>query len=161
MAISDIPMSYDDPIFAGTTNSAWVTLQNGGSLSYKSFSGMTNGNPAVTGLGSFSLDHIRMDVREGVRIAGDGNMTISNSWLEITGIGDDHADAIQAYAPFDSGNVTITNTAIVAQDGVGMFVADNYSGTFTFNNVMFWSPEGSAGSVCALTQTVRAIFTCP
>jgi hypothetical protein len=52
----------------------------------------------------------------------------------------DHADGIQAYAPGSTGKVTITNTAIVSHNDnatAGMFIADDYSGTFTFNNVMF------------------------
>ncbi|WP_245320001.1 Ig-like domain-containing protein, partial [Bradyrhizobium sp. LMTR 3] len=67
-------------------------------------------------------------------------VTISNSYLESTGQGSDHADTIQIYAPGSTGNVTITNTTIVAHNTAataGMFVADDWSGTLTFDNVVF------------------------
>ena len=73
-------------------------------------------------------------------MAGGGDITISNSYIETTGQGSDHADGIQAYAPGSTGNVTITNTTIVAHNTAataGMFIADDYSGTFTFDNVVF------------------------
>ena len=75
-----------------------------------------------------------------MRIGGDGDVTISNSYLKSTGQGSDHADTIQIYAPGSTGNVTITNTTIVAHTTAataGMFVADDWSGTLTFDNVVF------------------------
>ena len=75
-----------------------------------------------------------------MRIGGSGDITISNSYIETTGQGSDHADGIQAYAPGSTGNVTITNTMIVSHNTAataGMFIADGYSGTFTFDNVVF------------------------
>ena len=75
-----------------------------------------------------------------MRIGGSGDITISNSYIETTGQGSDHADGIQAYAPGSTGNVTVTNTMIVAHSTAataGMFIADGYSGTFTFDNVVF------------------------
>ena len=73
-------------------------------------------------------------------LAGGGDITISNSYIETTGQGSDHADGIQAYAPGSTGNVTVTNTMIVSHSTAataGMFIADGYSGTFTFDNVVF------------------------
>ena len=75
-----------------------------------------------------------------MRIGGSGDITISNSYIETTGQGSDHADGIQAYAPGSTGNVTVTNTMIVSHSTAataGMFIADGYSGTFTFDNVVF------------------------
>ena len=100
----------------------------------------TTGDAVVGGTGSFTLDHVRIDSREGVRIGGGGDITISNSYIETTGQGSDHADGIQAYAPGSTGNVTVTNTMIVSHSTAataGMFIADGYSGTFTFDNVVF------------------------
>ncbi|MEH2507275.1 hypothetical protein V1290_006086 [Bradyrhizobium sp. AZCC 1578] len=137
-----IPLSWNDPLLSGVTSSSSVTLRDGGTLSYKSIVD-NSGNPSVTtvGAGSFTIDHVRIDSREGIRLAGDGDVTISNSYIETAGIADDHADGIQAYAPGSTGNVTITNTTIVNPDNtaVGMFIADDYSGTFTFDNVVFQS----------------------
>ena len=135
-----IPLSWNDPMFSGVTNSGSTSVKNGGTLSYKSFTNLTTGDAVVGGTGSFTLDHIRIDAREGVRIGGSGDITISNSYIETTGQGADHADGIQAYAPGSTGNVTITNTMIVSHSTAataGMFIADGYSGTFTFDNVVF------------------------
>ncbi|MEH2588309.1 Ig-like domain-containing protein [Bradyrhizobium sp. AZCC 1721] len=135
----NIPLSWNDPLLSGVTSSSSVTLRDGGTLSYKSITD-TGSTASVVGLGSFSLDHMRISSREGVRIGGDGDVTISNSYLESTGQGSDHADTIQIYAPGSTGNVTITNTTIVAHTTAataGMFVADDWSGTLTFDNVVF------------------------
>ena len=138
--MAGIPLSWNDPMFTGVTNSGSTSVPNGGTLSYKSFTNLTTGDAVVGGTGSFTLDHIRIDAREGVRIGGSGDITISNSYIETTGQGADHADGIQAYAPGSTGNVTITNTMIVSHSTAataGMFIADGYSGTFTFDNVVF------------------------
>ncbi|MCA6107152.1 Ig-like domain-containing protein [Bradyrhizobium cenepequi] len=134
-----IPLSWNDPLFSGVTNAGSTWLQDGGTLSYKSVTDMS-GEAAVGGAGSFTLDHVRIDAREGVRIGGGGDITISNSYIETTGQGSDHADGIQAYAPGSTGNVTIKNSTIVSHNTAataGMFIADDYSGTFTFDNVVF------------------------
>jgi hypothetical protein len=134
-----IPLSWNDPSLNGATSSGSVTLQNGGTLSNKSITD-TGSTASVVGRGSFTLDHVRIDSREGVRIGGSGDINISNSYLEATGQGSDHADTIQAYAPGGTGNVTVTNTTIVAHNAAataGFFVADDYAGNFTFNNVVF------------------------
>lgn len=137
--MASIPLTWNDPMFSSVTTSNSVTLQNGGTLSNRSITD-TGSTASVVGLGSFSIDDVRINSEEGVRIGGGGNINISNSYIETTGVGADHADGIQAYAPGSSGNVTLTNTAIVSHNTAataGMFVADSYSGTFTLNNVMF------------------------
>jgi hypothetical protein len=133
------PLSWNAPLFSGVTNSGSVTLKNGGTLSNKSITD-TGGIASVVGDGSFTLDDVRINSREGVRIGGSGDINISNSYIETTGQGDDHADGIQAYDPGGTGNVTITNTTIVSHNtaaNAGFFVADDYAGTFTFDNVVF------------------------
>ena len=134
-----IPLSWNDPQFSDNTNSGSVTLQRGGTLSNKS---ITQGGDAlyvasVVLNGAATLDDIRINSREGVRIGGSGDVTISNSFIGVTGQQGDHADGIQAYSPGSSGTVTITNTTIAAHSAVGMFIADGYTGTFTLNNVIF------------------------
>lgn len=133
------PLSWSDPIFNGVTDSASITVKDGGSVSYKSITD-TGSTASIVGQGSFTLDHVRIDSREGVRIGGDGDIVINNSYIETTGEGSDHADGIQAYSPGSSGNLTITNTTIVSHNNAataGLFIADNYGGTVTLNNVVF------------------------
>jgi hypothetical protein len=135
----NIPLTWNDPMFSGVTDSGSVTLQNGGTLSYKSITA-TGDTASVVGTGAFTLDHVRISSREAVRIGGDGDVVISNSYLDAEGQGADHADTIQAYAPGSTGNVTITNTTIVAHNHdatAGMFIADGYDGSLTFDNVVF------------------------
>ncbi|WP_416193388.1 Ig-like domain-containing protein [Nitrobacter sp. TKz-YC01] len=134
-----IPLSWNDPMFSSVTSSGSVTLKNGGTLSDRSITD-TGSAASVVGLGSFTLDGVRINSAEGVRIGGGGDIVINNSYIETTGKPGDHADGIQAYAPGSTGNVTITNTTIVSHNSnatAGMFVADDYNGTFTFNNVVF------------------------
>ena len=134
-----IPLSWNDPLFSDNVNSGSVTVPKGGTLSDVSIT-QTGSIASVVLAGGATLDDIRISSREGVRIGGSGNITINDAWIEATGQSGDHADSIQAYAPGSSGIVTITNTAIVAHDNnatAGMFIADGYTGTFTFNNVMF------------------------
>ncbi|WP_210163979.1 hypothetical protein, partial [Bradyrhizobium murdochi] len=61
-----IPLSWNDPLLSGVTSSSSVTLRDGGTLSYKSITD-TGSTASVVGLGSFSLDHMRISSREGVR----------------------------------------------------------------------------------------------
>src|SRR4051794_7396703 len=131
--MATIPLSWDDPMFSNVTNSTGAVIPDGGTFSNASITDFS-GDAVVGGFGSFNLDHVRIEAREGVRIAGSGDITISNSYIETTGQAGDHADGIQAYAPGGTGNVTVTNTTIVGHangnDTAGMFVADAYSGTF-------------------------------
>jgi hypothetical protein len=134
-----IPLSWNDPLFSGVTNSSSVEINYGGTLS--NYSSTNDGGIATVLLdGAATLNNVRINSNEGVRIGGSGNITISNSFIETTGLPGDHADGVQAYSPGGIGNVTVTNTTIVtnnSNDNAGFFVADNYSGTFTFDNVVF------------------------
>lgn len=134
-----IPLSWNDPIFSGVTTSASITVKNGGTVTNKSIT--DSGDMAsIVGVGSFTLEQVRINSREGVRIGGDGNVVINQSYIETTGVGADHADGIQAYSPGSSGNLTITNSTIVSHNSsanAGLFIADNYGGSVTLNNVVF------------------------
>ena len=137
--MATIPLSWSDPLFSDNVNSGSVTVPNGGTLSNVSIT-QTGSTASVVLAGGATLDDIRISSAEGVRIGGSGNITINDAYIEATGQPGDHADSIQAYAPGASGTVTITNTEIVAHSGdatAGMFVADGYTGTFTFDNVVF------------------------
>lgn len=137
--MAGIPLSWNDPIFNSVTTSASITVKNGATVSNKSIT--DSGDIAsIVGEGSFTLDQVRINSREGVRIGGDGNIVINDSYIETTGIGSDHADGIQAYSPGSNGNLTITNSTIVSHNtaaNAGLFIADNYGGSVTLNNVVF------------------------
>ena len=106
--MATIPLSWNDPLFSGVTTSSSVELQNGGTLSNASITD-SGSIASVLGDGSFTLNDVRINSREGVRIGGSGNINISNSYIETTGLAGDHADGIQAFDPGGTGNVTITN----------------------------------------------------
>ncbi|WP_213739100.1 Ig-like domain-containing protein [Bradyrhizobium sp. dw_411] len=137
--MATIPLSWNDPLFSGLTNSNAVEIKNGGTLS--NYSTTDEGGIASVLLdGSATLNDVRINSNEGLRIGGNGNITINNSFIETTGLPGDHADGVQAYSPGGVGNVTVTNTTIMtnsSNDNAGFFVADSYSGTFTFDNVVF------------------------
>ena len=64
-----IPLSWNDPMFSGVTSSGSVTLRDGGTISNKSIT--DSGNIAsVVGQGSFTVNQVRIDSREGVRLGG-------------------------------------------------------------------------------------------
>jgi hypothetical protein len=137
--MAGIPLSWNDPMFNGVTSSSNITVKNGGTVSNKSITD-TGDIASIVGQGSFTIDQVRINSQEGVRIGGAGDMVINNSYIETTGIGDDHADGIQAYSPGSSGNLTINNTTIVSHTtaaNAGLFIADNYGGSVTLNNVVF------------------------
>src|ERR1700761_5447180 len=125
-----IPLTWNDPSFDGLTNSNAVNVQDGGTLS--DYSSTDDGDIATVLLdGSATLNTVRINSNEGIRIGGSGNITISNSYIETTGLAGDHADGIQAYAPGGGGNVTFTNTTVAAhaQNATsGLFNADQFSG---------------------------------
>ena len=135
-----IPLSWNDPMFNGVTSSGSVILRDGGTVSNKSITD-TGDLASVVGYGSFTVDGVRINSGEGVRIGGSGDIKINNSYIETKGkSGASHSDGIQAYDPGGTGNVKITNTTIVSHNDnatAGMFVADDYNGTFTFDNVVF------------------------
>jgi hypothetical protein len=84
-----------------------------------------------------------------LRIGGSGTFNINNSYLEAVGTGADHADAIQCYAPGDSGTINITNSALVigGASNAGFFIADNWvPATVNLTNVAFIAkPGGQTG----------------
>jgi hypothetical protein len=139
VSAESIPLVFDDPVFSGVADSSFVILRNGESLVGKS---ITVKGPAASILchGTCVIDRVRVSSREAVRIADRGTFSISNSYLEATGIGSDHADVIQAYSPGDCGTIHISNTSIVAHNTAataGMFVSDNWTGSISLNNVVF------------------------
>src|SRR6188474_1483419 len=99
-----IPLSWDDPIFNGVTSSGSVILRDGGAISNKSITD-TGNLASVVGYGSFTVDGVRINSGEGVRIGGSGDIKINNTYIETKGeSGAAHADGIQAYDPGGTGN---------------------------------------------------------
>jgi len=138
-----IPITFNDPMFVGMTETtSTIALSLGQNLSNRSII-EGSGNPTITCLGNNILTLCRVDSRECVRIANDDNqdLTIDRCYFESLGEGEDHADTIQAFSPgAEGGVVTITNTHIVAHTSsatAGYFTADGWGGTIIMQNCCF------------------------
>src|SRR3954471_2616040 len=90
----NIPLSWSDPLFSDNVNSGSVTIPKGGTLSNVSIT-QTGSIASVVLAGGATIDDVRISSREGVRIGGSGNITISDAYIEATGQSGDHADGIQ------------------------------------------------------------------
>ena len=135
----DIPLGYDDARFSGNAVSNALKLSPNGAVSNKSITETGNTASIVTGDGA-SIKNCRVNSRECVRIGGSGAFLIDNCYLEALGVGEDHADVIQAYSPGSRGTLKVYNTAIVTHGvaaNVGLFIADNWTGTLDLENVAF------------------------
>lgn len=136
---SDIPVAYSDARFSGNSVASSTTVPNGGAISKKTITD-TGQVASVVFRGNGTADTIRIKSREGVRIGGSGTITIKNSFIEVNGTGNDHADGIQAYAPGSKGVINVQNSTIKCgedQATAGFFVADNWSGDINLNGVVF------------------------
>jgi len=154
--VRPIPMSYNDPLFANNTLAAVSVLAIGQSLTEKSFTvSNANGDPVIGCAGANTLTRCRFGspyVREGIRIAGDGVFLIDQCFINVDGLlgSGDHADGIQAFSPTSKGTIFLNNTFIHAysngtgpggEGAVGVFIADNWTGTFKCHNVVFQGGE--------------------
>lgn len=136
---SSIPITFNDPMFTGMTAlTSRVTLSNNQTLNRRSIV-ESSGEPSITCLGNNTITFCRVNSRECVRVT-DNNVTITNCYLESTGVGSDHADTIQAYSPgANGGTVRVTNTHIRAHTTAataGYWTADSWSGTIVLDNVI-------------------------
>jgi hypothetical protein len=134
-----VPLSYDDARFSGNAASNAVTIAGGGTLNNKSITQTGSIASIVTREGA-TIQTCRVNSRECVRIGGSGSFLIDNCYLEALGVGADHADVIQAYSPGSRGTLRVSNTAIVTHNvaaNVGLFIADNWTGTIELENVAF------------------------
>jgi hypothetical protein len=135
-----VPLSYDDARFRGNAASDVVTIAAGGALSNKSITETGSTASIVMTRGGGIVQTCRVNSEECVRIGGSGSFLIDNCYLEALGVGSDHADVIQAYAPGGRGTLRVSNTAIVTHSvasNVGLFIADNWTGTIDLENVAF------------------------
>jgi hypothetical protein len=135
----DIPVSYDDDRFKGNAASRALKLSSGGTVSNKSITQTGSIASIVTGDGA-TIRNCRVNSRECVRIGGGGVFLIDHCYLEALGVESDHADVIQAYSPGSRGTLKISNTGIATHGtaaNVGVFIADNWTGTIDLENVAF------------------------
>lgn len=134
-----IPLSYNDAQFSGNAVSNAVMVATGGTLSNKSIT-QTGSIASIVTRDGGTIQNCRVNSRECVRIGGSGSFLIDNCYLEALGVGLDHADVIQAYSPGGRGTLRVSNTAIVTHgvaSNVGLFIADNWTGTIDLENVAF------------------------
>jgi hypothetical protein len=135
----DIPLVYDDIRFDGNAVSNALRLSPGGAASKKSITQTGSVASIVTSDGA-TIRNCRISSRECVRIGGSGSFLIDNCYLEALGVEPDHADVIQAYSPGSRGTLKVSNTGIVTHGvaaNVGLFIADNWTGTIDLENVAF------------------------
>ncbi len=95
-----------------------------------------SGQPSVSFGISSKLRLSRIDSRECLR-GFDGSCLIDECWARAIGIGEDHADTLQAFSPGSRGGIIeVTNSYLEcggAQNGA-FFVADNWGGTIIIRN---------------------------
>lgn len=135
----DIPLSYDGDQFSSNAASNALTLSPNGAVANKSITETGDIASIVTRDGA-TIKNCRVNSRECVRIGGSGAFLIDNCYLEALGVELDHADVIQAYSPGSRGALKVSNTAIVTHGvaaNVGLFIADNWTGTLDLENVAF------------------------
>lgn len=161
-----VPLSWDDPVFASVSTSGRVVLSSGQSRSNLSIAEQS-GEPSILCNGSCTLDHIRINSREGYRCVS-GNQNLSWMWIEAMGVGDDHADGIQCYSPGSTGTLTVKNTTIKVSGAMNAayFAADNWNGSHVLENVLLWGGQscffvpGDGGSSVSLTNVYIMQNTC-
>jgi hypothetical protein len=122
-----------------------IDLQDGGSVSYKDITGAPVQTASVVCDDSCTIDHVRINSDEGIRVGGAGTVNVSNTYVDTTALPGDHADGIQAYAPGATGTLNMTNVTFQTHsDGnSGMFIADGWIGSINMNNVLFIGDNGN------------------
>lgn len=133
-----VPLSFNDPVYANVTSgTSRITLSPGSSRSDLSIV-EDSGDPTITCNGSCSLTRVRIQSREGVRCVSG---TINLTWVYVTatGVGSDHADGLQCYAPGSTGTVTVKNSTfkMAGATTAGYFSADDWRGSHVLENVLF------------------------
>jgi hypothetical protein len=135
----DIPLSFDDGKFTGMTELVMpVVLENGDDLSHYSIreQGVSY---SILCKGNNELSFIRVLSRECIRIT-DNDLLIEDAYLEAEGVGDDHADTLQAYSPgARGGTVTLRRVHVRAHTTAataGFFIADNWGGSVVLQDVI-------------------------
>lgn len=89
--------------------------------------------------GAATLLNVAVDSREGVRVGGSGLVKLDGCYIRAVGVGSDHADGLQAYAPGARGTIDASNSTfeIGGVATAGFFVADKWGGTVKITNCLF------------------------
>jgi len=133
-----VPLGFDDPVYANVTSGTTrIVLSPDSSLTDLSIV-ENSGEPTITCDGSCSLTRVRIQSREGVRCIS-GNINLAWVYIAATGVGNDHADGLQCYAPGSTGTVTVKNSTfrMAGATTAGYWSADNWRGSHVFENVLF------------------------
>jgi hypothetical protein len=133
-----VPLSFNDPVYANiTSGTSRITLAPGSSRTELSIV-ENSGEPTITCIGSCSLTRVRIQSREGVRCVS-GNINLTWVYIAATGVGNDHADGLQCYAPGSTGTVTVKNSTfkMAGATTAGYWSSDNWRGSHVLENVLF------------------------
>ncbi len=134
------PLDYYDTRYSSNTVAPSTTLQRGQNIANKSITD-TGNTASIIMLGSNKASKVRIKSREGVRIAGNGVFQLDEVFIDVNGSGADHADGLQTYSPGDRGTLILNNSTIKCGNtaaNAGLFIADNWTGRFLANNVVFY-----------------------
>lgn len=136
-----IPMSFDDPIFAGNTYTPHpITLAAGKTLKRRSIEEYAAAlSASIICPSSNLIEIVAVSSREAVRFGG-GDVTIRWAYLKAEGVGEDHADTLQAFA-VGARNITLTLECVYIWAGTtaataGFFAADDWGGRIVLENVI-------------------------
>ncbi|MCK1667866.1 hypothetical protein [Bradyrhizobium sp. 153] len=135
---ASVPLSFNDPVYANVTSgTSPIALSSDSSLTDLSIV-ENSGEPTITCDGSCSLTRVRIQSREGIRCIS-GNINLSWVYIEATGIGNDHADGLQCYAPGSTGTVKVKNSTfkMAGATTAGYWSSDNWQGSHILENVLF------------------------
>jgi hypothetical protein len=137
-----IPISFDDSMFTGMTELTDSVILNDGINLTRTSIVEQGGNYSILCHMNNAVTYCRVQSREAVRLEG-GAVLIQHCYLEAEGIEaeEDHADVLQCYSPGARGAaMTVKNTHVRAFNTAataGFFVADDWGGSLTFEDVIF------------------------
>jgi hypothetical protein len=175
-------MSLSDPRFAGNVAGTSNVLIQSGTVNNTFWNDnptYANGTPSMNFTGLTSADVLNMskcnvDWREGPRGGCDaGTWNVDQCFINCVGKTGDHADGMQVFSPGGHGTLVFTNTcfrsytdaeaaSIYGAGFIGsdaIFWADNFGGSISFDNCLFWG--GARGvTIDADANTTVSMTNC-
>jgi hypothetical protein len=139
-ATLSIPLSPKDARFTNNVKSGPAGVAKGTTLANKTIVDTSDAVSLYFG-NSGTVKDCCVQSREGIRVAGGGEVVVDGCYIEVNGIGADHADGLQTYAPGKRGTITVRNSTFkcgLNAATAGFFVADNWTGTIDFDGVVLW-----------------------
>jgi hypothetical protein len=133
-----VPLSFNDAAYSNATSGpSRIILPPGSSRTDLSIV-ENSGDPTITCNGSCNLTRVRIQSREGIRCRS-GSINLTWVYISATGVGSDHADGLQCYAPGLTGTVTVKNSTfkMAGVTTAGYFSSDNWLGSHVLENVLF------------------------